>query len=246
MPKVALDPVTICNMALRHLGQTKGLEDFDNDQTEAGDGCRIFYPVVLDEVLNGFAWPFATKFDSLVLVSDPTIAVNPEWFYSYRYPIDAIWIRRLLPASEAILPNFAGFPTSTGPGVVPSFQPIETQTSRVKYRISRDDSGLLILTNFPPIDETDTTPAYPLAEYIFQEDNSGAYPIQFGQAMAAKLAYYLAPSLTQGDKFKLGFRAGGEDGNGGLYRAALDAARANAINEEAMPALPDAEWIQAR
>lgn len=246
MPKVVLEPVTICNMALRHLGQTKGLEDFDNDETEAGDGCRIFYPQVLDEVLGAFPWPFATKFDSLTLVSDETIAVNPEWFYSYRYPIDALYIRRLIPTAEPLLPNFAGFPTSTGPGATPGLGIVETQSSRVKYRIARDDSGLLIFTNFPPIDATDSTPAYPIAEYIMQLDDAGFYPAAFGQAIAAKLAFYLAPSITKGDKFRLGERAGGADGNGGLFRSVLEEARANAMNEQAPEPKPDAEWIQAR
>lgn len=242
MAKVVLDTVTICNMALRHLGQTKGLESFDDDETEAADGCRIFYPQVLDEVLSEFPWPFATKTDSLILVSDPTIPPTPEWAYAYRYPVDAIWIRRILPPTEQLLPNFAGFPTSTGGlgmGPWPGSRQ-ETQSTRVKYRIARDDSGLLIYTDFPPVDATDTTAALPLCEYIMQQDDSAFYPAMFGQAMAWKLAFYLAPSLTLGDKFKLGDRAMVQ------YTSTIARAQAGAINEEQPDQLPEAEWIQAR
>lgn len=238
MTRVIDDVVTICNMALAHLGQSHGLEDFDNDRTVAGQMCRLFYNQVIDECFRDFPWPFAMKFGSLELVSDPTYPVLPEWFYSYRVPLDCVMVRRIVPATLPLLPNFAGFPTTTGWNGAQGR--VETQASRIKYRIGRDASGLLIYTDYPPIPATDTSAALPMVEYVMQQDDSGFYTSDFAQMAAFQLAFYIAPAVTQGDKFKLGARAGQ------LYTDARNRAQGNAKNEE-QPDLPaEAEWIQAR
>lgn len=236
MPLMIDDPVTVCNMALRHLGNSKGIMDFDNDATEPARGCRVFYPQVLDEVLRAFAWPFAVRFTSPSVVSGPTPAATPEWVYSYRAPIDCIWVRRILPAGTTLQPSPVGFPLyPTSPG-----SRIETQSSRIPYRIFADGNGKLILTDFPPVAATSTTPALPMIEYIAQIDDSTQYAVDFAQAIAWKLAFYLAPSLTAGDKFKLGDRAFQQ------YTQVIREAQASAKNEEQPDMAADAEWIQAR
>lgn len=239
MAKVVDDIVTICNMALAHLGQSNGLEDFDNDATVAADMCRLFYPQVIDECYRDFPWPFATKFGSLSLVSDPTYPVLPEWFYSYRVPVDAVLVRRIVPATLPLLPNFSGFPTTTGWNGSSGLR-AETQFTRIKYRLGRDASGLLIYTDYPPIAATATTPALPLVEYVMQQDDNGFFPSDFAQMAACLLAFYIAPAVTAGDKFKLGPRAFQ------MYLDARNRAQGNAKNEEQPDLPPDAEWIQAR
>lgn len=238
MPRAIADVVSLCNTALAHLGQTNGLEDFDNDETVVAEMCRLFYPQVIDECYRDFPWPFATKFGSLALVSDPTFAVLPEWFYSYRVPTDAILVRRIVPAQLPLLPNFAGFPTTaTYNGAVS--RP-ENQFTRIPYRLGRDDAGMLIYTDYPPIAATATTPALPLCEYVMQQDDGGFFPADFAQMCACLLAFYIAPAVTAGDKFKLGQRA---------YQMYLDArnrAQGNAMNEQQPDLPPDAEWITAR
>jgi hypothetical protein len=223
-------------MALWHVGQTKGLESFDDDDTVAGVGCRLFYPQAIDEVLNAFPWPFATKFDSPALVQGPSPAPTPEWAYSYRYPSDALLIRRILPAGAQAPPSLPGYP------LVPPWQGsrIETQASRVPYRIARDDAGLLLYTDFPPVAATATTPALPMIEYIIQQDDTGFYTPKFSQAVAFLVAFYVAPGLTGGDKFQLGQRAYAN------YQTTMAEAQAQAKNEEQPDLPPDAEWIQMR
>jgi hypothetical protein len=221
-----------------NLGQANGLEDFDNDATVAADQCRLWYPQVIDECYRDFPWPFDTKFGSLQLVSDPTYAVLPEWFYSYRVPVDCILVRRIVPAQLPLLPNFAGYPTTaTWNGA--HGRP-ETQASRIKYRMGRDASGMLIYTDFPPVAATATTPALPLVEYVMQQDDNGFFPADFAQYAASLLAFYIAPVVTGGDKFKLGARAYS------VYLEARNRAQGNAMNEQQPDLPPDAEWIQAR
>lgn len=238
MPKVVNDRVTICNLALGHLAQANGLEDFDNDATVAGDMCRRFYDQVIDECYRDFPWPFALKFESLQLVSNPTYPVLPEWFYSYRVPVDCVLVRRIVPATLPLLPNFAGFPTTAGwTGGSPR---VETQASRIKYRMGRDASGMLLYTDYPPVAATATSPALPIIEYVMQQDDNGFFPADFAQMAACLLAFYIAPALTAGDKFKLGDRAYQ------LYLAARNRAMGDAMNEQ-QPDMPaEAEYIQAR
>lgn len=116
------DSITdICNMALAHLGVTETINNFDTDTTEEAILCRRFYEIGRDKVLRAFGWPFATTFATLSLVEeDPT----EEWQFSYRYPTDALAIRRILSGTRN-----------------------ETRQSRVSYRLSRDSGGLLIFSD---------------------------------------------------------------------------------------------------
>lgn len=218
MPRFSVDPVTICNMALSHLGQLSGIVDFDTDRSAAGTFCRRFYGSVLDEVYRDFPWPFARKFDTIALVSDPTVMATPEWMYAYRVPTDCIHVRRIL----------NGFTRQ------------ETQSSRVPYIIGVDDGGGLIYCDYAPVAATATTPALPMIEYTKQQDAASQYPADFGQMMALRLAVYIAPGLTAGDKFNMGGKAAQK------YEFARLAAQNNAINEEQPDQPVDAEWIQAR
>jgi PKD repeat protein len=113
--------VSICNLALGHLGISKTILAL-TEASEQAKACNRFFPTVRDEVLRAFAWPFATQTELLALVAtSPTI----EWAYAYRYPIDALAMHRLL----------------SGVGRQ------ETRASRVPYRIQRDVDGQLLLTD---------------------------------------------------------------------------------------------------
>ncbi|HEX7828649.1 MAG TPA: hypothetical protein VF787_03300 [Thermoanaerobaculia bacterium] len=236
MSKIIADKVSICNMALRHLGQSAGLVDFDNDQSAAGDACRTFYDQVIDEFLEDFPWTFATQFASPALVQGPSPQPTPEWPYSYRLPTDCLFMRRILPVGTPITISIAGFPI-----VASSYGGrFETQESRVAFRLTSDDVGMLILTDFPPISATTNQPQLPMIEYIKQQDDQTFYPPNFAQGVAAKLAFYMAPSLTGGDKFKLGDRAFK------LYIFSMAKAVAREKDQE-QPDMPvDSEFIRSR
>ena len=85
-----------------------------------------------------------------------------------------------------------------------------------------------------------TTAALPMVEYVMQQDDNGFFPADFAQMCACLLAFYIAPALTAGDKFKLGDRAYN------LYLQARNRAMGNAMNEQQPDMLPEAEYIQAR
>lgn len=219
MSRLVLDPAFICNMALRHLAQSSGIMNLANDRSAAGEACRLFYPTVLDEVLRDFPFSFTATFASLALVTGPVpAALYAEYAYAYRVPVDCLKVRRVLNG----------------------FSRIETQSTRVPYRVVHDSGGMLIFCDYAPIAATATTPALPMIEYTQEASDASLYPADFGQAMALLLAVYIAPTVTAGDKFKLGARAQQ------LYEWARLRAQASSANENQPDQLPGSEYEQAR
>lgn len=89
---MASSSTEICNMAIAHLGIGKQIATLTERSQEA-NVCSIFYETAKDITLRDFDWPFTTKNVDLGLVeTDPTT----EWSFSYRYPSDAVKIRRIL------------------------------------------------------------------------------------------------------------------------------------------------------
>lgn len=98
---MALTDVQICNMALGHLGQTKFIATLQ-DRSLAADLCALYYEPARDFVLEDFPWPFATKYATLGLVEEDP---NSDWSYSYRYPDDCVFARRLVTELGRVDPN---------------------------------------------------------------------------------------------------------------------------------------------
>jgi hypothetical protein len=111
----------ICNLALSHLGTGKRIADIETERSQEAATFRSLYDIVLDEVLRDYAWPFATKIDDLGLIEEDP---NSEWSFSYRYPTDCVFFRKLLSGTRN-----------------------ETMNSLVPYKISNDDTGQIILTD---------------------------------------------------------------------------------------------------
>ena len=82
--------ISICNLALAYLGQAPiaSLEQ-DNEQAR---WLSLFYDPVREEVLRTHDWGFAAAEKPLILVKSP----GPEnGEYMYKYPADALFIRRV-------------------------------------------------------------------------------------------------------------------------------------------------------
>jgi len=113
--------VEVANLALSHLGIGKEIANIDTEKSEEAAAIRRFYDVALGIVLSDCPWPFATRIAALALVaSEP----NTEWAYSYRYPTDCLYVRRVLSG----LRN-------------------DTRQSRAPYKIAGDDNGSLLFTD---------------------------------------------------------------------------------------------------
>lgn len=111
----------ISNLALSHLGSSKTIANFDTERSAEANACREYFDTCVEEVLQGFHWPFATKIASLgLLETDP----NSEWAYSYQYPSDCLDIRRILSGTRD-----------------------DSKDTEIKYRVLGDDTGKVIYTD---------------------------------------------------------------------------------------------------
>jgi len=121
---MAHSDASIATLALRLLGDGRNtVADLQTDTTVQAKACRAVYETARDEVLRDHPWQFAMKRAELAQVeADP----NEEWAYSYRYPSDCLFIRRIPSGIRATK---------------------ETLAQKIEYEIGRDDTGLLIFTD---------------------------------------------------------------------------------------------------
>jgi len=177
----------ISNLAISNLGVGKEIQDFDTDPSEEAQACRRYYDITLESTLRAFPWPFATKTVDLALIEE-----NPttEWAYSYRYPSDCLWAKRMLSGVRN-----------------------DSRQTRSPYRILKDVSGKIIYTDeqFAKLEYTQRVEdptyyssdfilafAFRLAAYVaprlskgdpfgMRQSNIGLYEAEISSAKAAAL-----------------------------------------------------------
>lgn len=92
--------VTICNLALSHLGAAA--INSMTDATKEARNCQLHYAVSRDFVLRDHPWNFATRREYLALLS----GVNPVgWSYAYAYPSDCHFAREIWQEVEQLKPT---------------------------------------------------------------------------------------------------------------------------------------------
>lgn len=166
----------ICNQALSALALDADIQVITENSAEAR-ACNLFYEDVRDQVLRDFPWPFARKVAVLALVT----GTPNEWGYQYRYPSDALAIRRILPYGDD---------TAT-------LGQLEFPSTRIPYSIAQDATGRLLWTFMEDA----------WVEYTVQITDVTMFPDDFAAAVALLLASFIAPRVTGGDPNKLGDRA---------------------------------------
>lgn len=82
--------VTICNLALSHLGDDR-ISSLD-DPTRQGRACKLHYVLTRDAVLRDHPWNFATRREYLALLAG---AAPVGWDYAYAYPSDCLFAREI-------------------------------------------------------------------------------------------------------------------------------------------------------
>jgi len=87
--------VDICNLALAHIGDSANISAISPpDGSSQADHCSRFYPVARDALLEMHAWNFATKRDTLALLTTDTPA---NWLYRYARPSNCARVLKVLP-----------------------------------------------------------------------------------------------------------------------------------------------------
>ncbi len=88
--------VSICNLALSHLGDRATLTSIDPPEGSAqADHCEQFWPIARDEALSCADWRFASTTASLAQL-DESLQTNPSWRFAYGLPADFLVARELV------------------------------------------------------------------------------------------------------------------------------------------------------
>jgi hypothetical protein len=115
----------ISNLALSNIGVGKPIANIDTEQSEAAEACRRWFEFSKEAVLEDLDWSFATEYAVLNLIEEqPTIGSFTEWQYSYRYPVGAVSIRRILSGTRN-----------------------DTSETRIPFHIMKDSAGKLVRTD---------------------------------------------------------------------------------------------------
>lgn len=74
----------ICNLAIRRLGSTKEIQDFDTEKSKEAVACRRLYPFAVARMFRDYAWKFSIRIQ--LLASLVTNDWSDEWPYAYAMP----------------------------------------------------------------------------------------------------------------------------------------------------------------
>lgn len=85
--------VDLCNRALLRIGHSSAIEALDEDSAEAAV-CARFFEAQRDEMLEAFAWPFATR---RVVLSALSGVTRTDWAYVFAVPTDCLSPRYVVP-----------------------------------------------------------------------------------------------------------------------------------------------------
>ncbi len=108
----------IANLSLLRVGVSQSLTDVDADGSRESLSILILWDNERRFVLRDFPWPFSRKYVTLTLVAGSVASpVNSDWVYSYRYPLDCVFARRLVDCSGRQSASPAPFVVGRDPDV---------------------------------------------------------------------------------------------------------------------------------
>jgi len=241
-----MSEVTICNLALSHLGDTADVASISPPENSVqAQLCARFYPVARNALLEMASWGFATRRVKLAQVANPTLAiaqsVDPTedrgtWRFAYALPNAVINVLAVLPAeaqsdTEAWLgpiefdhypPYPQGYlPVPGAPLYMPQPFAIEAQSDGTQIVLTNTCDAVLRYTTLV----TDTTKFSPL----------------FILALSHLLASMLAGPLLKGDA---GTAAAVQQMQ--LFTAIKGQASASDANQRRTHVEPATSWIRGR
>lgn len=220
----AITEASICNQALSRMGSTQTITSLNiSDRSNEAVQARLWYPSDRDAMLCDFPWPWAESYQVLDQVAGPEIngqVANAQWQRTYRYPSDALKLRRLVdtpPTQVTTVPpqttgTVAQFPYTNQPWRRPEGQPWP-----ISYGVGHDATGRLI--------ETDSFGCGFGITMVYTAAVSD--PTQFSADFADALAWRLAADFAMGLGFSDAKRQYAEQ----MYTRTIYKARATHMNE---------------
>lgn len=207
---MAASTAAIANLALAHLGVSGTITTLSSDTTTEGKACRTFYDRAVVETLAAHRWQFATKEAALTLVEEIADTDEREWRYRYRLPEDCVtpvrikWgVRNPRPEQEVPFRLLADDDSTAYDAAVTYAAGDYVLSSSIWYRALRttindtpasSPSDWVAVTAPPMYLDCDQEDA--ILVYVADLDDPTRYPVDFESAVAALLAFYVAPSVT--------------------------------------------------
>lgn len=225
--------VGICNMALSRVGMNQQITSLNPiiDTSVPAAVCALWYPQCLYELQRNWTWPFTRASILLTQVAGPEINQQPydwTWIRAYRYPSDALFVRRLffnyyLPTPSAAVPSPPLTPVTVA---YPTYGPQTThrqdgQPYPPPYALGTDAIGNLILTDLPQAS----------CEYTRLVTNTAQFSADFASLLAWRMAKDICLPLSRSFEY---LQVAGK-----AYEMEEMKVRANALNE----GQSDAPWM---
>lgn len=142
-----MDRVTLCNMALGHVGSEAEIEDFEDDDSEEARRCRAYFDQARRDALRAHPWGFANAVE--YLADAGVTPVDPRWSFAYQYPSDCVKLLRLInPANPDAKVAYALGDSLQAGKVIYTNQPeaIAEYTRDVAELAKYDDSFVMALS----------------------------------------------------------------------------------------------------
>lgn len=183
--------VTICNLALAHLGDTATVASiYPPDGSIQAEHCSRFYPIARDSLLEMAQWGFATRRAVLASYQQNW----SMWTYAYQVPSNALHVFAVMApdATDDYSESFAEA-DPTNPSIFPQgYNPLPGAALYVPqpYSIETQADGQeVIFTNVQNA----------ICRYSLKITDATLFPPLFTQALSWLLASMLAGPIIKGD-----------------------------------------------
>jgi hypothetical protein len=256
-----MSEVTICNLALSHLGDTANVQSIaPPDSSVQAQKCAQFYYPARNALLEMANWGFATRRATLASVSaNPTLDSNGNgpWQFAYAVPSEMLNALAVVPAGApddveawfgpAALDYYPPYPEGYlpvpgAPSYVPQPFVIETQASGTRVLLT--NVGISATANGAPSAEgfpNDNDSVAAVLRYTAIVKDTTAFSPLFTLALSYLLASMLAGPIIKGDA---GITAAGQQLQ--MFQAVLGKASASDANQQRVKATPSVSWIRGR
>lgn len=179
-------------MALSRCGVAQILTSLA-DNSDSANQCNFWYDQCRDAMLRDFPWPWAQGFAVLNQVSTTGEWANAQWLYSYRYPTDCLYARKIsYTRTVAAVDDIPVTPVTSQVPIVSEYPWLREDGDPAPYpfTIGHDTDGRLIFTNCPTAS---------LWYTVAVEDTTQFSP-DFTSLLAWRLAKELAIPLTSSNE----------------------------------------------
>lgn len=177
--------ISICNLALSHLGDSATVSSIDPPEGSAqAEHCARFYPIARDSLIQMHHWNFACRRIALALVTNP----YTQWTYAYALPSECLAVL------EVISPDASDdYSTHVQPSDSPFYPPVVAAGEYVPqpYTIESDSLGNMVLY---------TNQENALLRYQARVADPEKFDPLFVLALSWHLASMIAGPLLKGDQ----------------------------------------------